>query len=75
MNRPIRTYLALALAVLPIPVFAQAITPDEDHAIDTAVTTTLVRTGVPSVSIAVVRDDQLVLARAWGTASDTLGPA
>jgi CubicO group peptidase (beta-lactamase class C family) len=58
-----------------LPVFAQAITPDEDHAIDTAVTTTLVRTGVPSVSIAVVRGGQLVMARAWGAASDTLGPA
>ena len=75
MNRPIRICIALALAALPIPVRAQAITPDEDHAIDAAVSATLVRTGVPSVSIAVVRGGQLVMARAWGTASDTLGPA
>ena len=67
--------LALFLAALPLPGLAQAITPDEEHAIDKAVSTTLARTGVPSVSIAVVRDGKLVLARAWGTASDTLGAA
>ena len=62
----------LALAALPLPLAAQALSPDEDKAIDTVVTTTLARTGVPSVSIAVVRDGTLVMARAWGKASDTL---
>jgi CubicO group peptidase (beta-lactamase class C family) len=67
--------LAVALAGIPLPALAQAITPAEDAAIDSAVTTTLARTGVPSVSIAVVRDGKLVMARAWGKASDTLGTA
>ena len=58
--------------MLPLPVCAQALSPDEDKAIDAAVTTTLAKTGVPSVSIAVVRDGRLVMARAWGKASDTL---
>lgn len=75
MQRPILILVALALAALPLPAFAQSLSPDEDKAIDAAVTTTLAKTGVPAVSIAVVRDGKLVLARAWGRASDTLGPA
>lgn len=80
MKRPIRPLIALALAALPLlalpaPAIAQALSPDEDKAIDSAVTATLARTGVPSVSIAVVRDGKLVMARAWGQASATLGPA
>lgn len=63
---------AAALALLPLPAMAQPLTPDEEKAIDATVTQTLARTGVPSVSIAVVRDGQLVLARAWGKASDAL---
>ena len=63
---------ALAFAALPLPALAQALSPDETKAIDSVVTTTLAKTGVPSVSIAVVRDGTLVMARAWGRASDTL---
>ena len=72
MKFPHINLLALALATLPLPAHAQALSPDETSAIDTAVTTTLAKTGVPSVSIAVVRDGKLVMARAWGKASDTL---
>ena len=72
MKHPLFAFIALALTALPLPLCAQALSPDEDKAIDRAVTTTLARTGVPSVSIAVVRDGTLVMARAWGRASDTL---
>jgi CubicO group peptidase (beta-lactamase class C family) len=72
MNRPILALVLLALTALPLPALAQALSPDEGKAIDSVVTQTLAKTGVPSVSIAVVRGGKLVLARAWGRASDTL---
>jgi CubicO group peptidase (beta-lactamase class C family) len=72
MKHPLLSLIALALAALPLPLCAQALSPDEDKAIDTVVTSTLAKTGVPSVSIAVVRDGTLVMARAWGKASDTV---
>jgi CubicO group peptidase (beta-lactamase class C family) len=75
MNRTLCAFVALALCALPLPAMAQALSPDEETAIDAAVTGTLARTKVPGVSIAVVRDGRIVLARAWGKASDTLGPA
>eukprot|EP01037_Dinobryon_pediforme_P012842 gene12842-12942_t len=75
MTRTFRTLAALALIALPLPAAAQALTPSEETAIDSVVTGTLAKTGVPAVSIAVVRDGKLVLARAWGRASATLGPA
>jgi CubicO group peptidase (beta-lactamase class C family) len=75
MKPPFRTLVAVALCALPLPALAQALTLDEESAIDATVTRTLANTGVPAVSIAVVRDGKLVLARAWGKASDTLGPA
>lgn len=70
----IRLILA-ALALVPTSAAAQALSADETRQIDREVTATLKTTGVPAVSIAVVRDGQLVMARAWGTASTTLGPA
>jgi CubicO group peptidase (beta-lactamase class C family) len=72
MKRPTLALFAVALAALSSPAFAQALSPNEEMAIDAAVITTLAKTGVPSVSIAVVRDGQLVMARAFGRASDTL---
>ena len=72
MKRPLTTLVALALAALPLPALSQALSADETRAIDSLVTTTLAKTGVPSVSIAVVRDGTVVMARAWGRASDTL---
>ena len=72
MKRPLTTLVALALAALPLPALSQALSADETRAIDSLVTTTLAKTGVPSASIAVVRDGTVVMARAWGRASDTL---
>ena len=67
--------LCVTLALLPAPLHAQPLTETESAAIDREVTATLARTGVPSVSIAVVRNGHVVLARAWGKASETLGAA
>lgn len=68
-----RWLLALAALALPCtPAWTQAITADELSAIDAAVNETMAQTGTPSVSLAVVRDGQLVLARAWGKASETI---
>ncbi len=65
----------LAAATLAFPATAQPITPAEQARIDALVTKTLVDTGVPSASIALVRDGRIILAKAYGTASPTLGPA
>ena len=75
MIRSLRAFLALTLCALPHPALAQALTAAEQASIDATVTDTLAHTGVPGVSIAVVRDGKLVLAQTWGKASDTLGPA
>ncbi len=65
---------ALVALVLPLqPLFAaQPLQPSEEAAIDAAVTKSLKETGVPSAAIAVVRDGEIVLNRAWGKPSETL---
>lgn len=65
----------IALSAAASPLAAQPITPAEEQAIDTLVTETLKSTKVPAASIAVVRDGKLVLAKAYGKASDRLGAA
>jgi D-alanyl-D-alanine carboxypeptidase len=67
-----RWLIALAAFALPAAAAAQQLTQEELTAIDTAVSETLKDTGVPSASIAVVRDGQLVLSRAWGKPSEIL---
>lgn len=67
---------AVALAVtLAVPATAQPITSAEQARIDALVTSTLRDSGVPSVSIALVRDGKIVLARAYGRASPTIPAA
>ena len=63
--------VALALPLQPL-LAAQPLQPAEENAIDAAVTKALKETGVPSAEIAVVRDGQIVLSRAWGKPSETL---
>ena len=58
-----------------LPAAAQPITAAEQARIDALVTKTLADTGVPSASIALVRDGRIVLAKAYGIASPTLGAA
>jgi len=63
--------IAAALLALPAPLLAQALTPAETARIDAIVTQSLADTGVPSASIAVVRGDRVVLAKAYGKQSET----
>ena len=60
------------LALIAAPAFAQPLTPAETAQIDQLVTKTLADTGVPSASIAIVRDGQLVLTKAYGKANEGL---
>jgi CubicO group peptidase (beta-lactamase class C family) len=66
-----KSALAL-LAFVAAPAFAQPLTPADISRIDELVTSTLKETGVPSAEIAIVRDGQIVLNKAYGKASDTL---
>ncbi len=72
MKRFVTALVALALPLQPVLAAAPALQPAEEIAIDTAVTKALKETGVPSAEIAVVRDGQIVLSRAWGKPSETL---
>jgi D-alanyl-D-alanine carboxypeptidase len=69
------TFALAAAFCLACPATAQPITAAEQGQIDALVTKTLTETGVPSASIALVRDGKLVLAKAYGKASDRLGNA
>jgi CubicO group peptidase (beta-lactamase class C family) len=67
----LKSALAL-LATVAAPAAAQPLTPAEVTQIDQLVTKTLADTGVPSAEIAVVRDGQLVLDKAYGKANEGL---
>lgn len=72
----LRLMLALAaLFALAAPASAKPLTAAESAAIDQLVTDTLKETGVPSASVAVVRGGEIVLARAYGKASETIPQA
>ncbi len=60
---------ALGAVALAAPAHAQPINSAEQARIDALVATTLAETQVPSVSIALVRDGRIVLAKAYGRAS------
>lgn len=64
--------LAIAAAVAPAPAVAQALTPAETAQVDQVVRTALADTGVPSASIAIVRGGRVVLAKAYGKASEAI---
>ena len=72
MKHLITALVALALPLQPVLAAAAPLIPTEESAIDAAVTKALKETGVPSAEIAVVRDGQLVLSRAWGRPSETI---
>lgn len=70
MHRP---FMALAAFVaLCAPAAAQSLTPEEQQKIDAAVTSSLATYGVPAASVAVVRGGRIVMAKAYGKASETL---
>lgn len=68
-------FLFALTALLAAPAAAQSLTPVEVARIDRLVTKTLVDTGVPSASIAIVRDGRIVLTQAYGKASETIAQA
>lgn len=61
-----------ALFAVSTPALAQPISAEEQAKIDKLVTDTLERTRTPSASIAIVRDGKIVLAKAYGKASETI---
>src|SRR6476661_2459552 len=62
----------LASLALALPVAAQPLTAAEQAQVDQIVTRDLAADGVPSASIAIVRDGQIAYTRAYGKASATL---
>jgi len=62
----LKTLLLGTLALLPSPVLAQALTPAESAKVDTIVADALKSSGVPSASVAIVRDGKIVFTKAWG---------
>lgn len=68
----LRITAALAFALAPAPLLAQALTPAEQAQVDRLVTTTLADTGVPSASIAIVRGGATVFTRAYGKQAEAI---
>src|SRR3954464_9061831 len=60
------------LALVALPALAQPLTPAEKTQVDQIVARDLAVDGVPSASIAIVRDGRIVYVKAYGKASDTL---
>ena len=72
MKRIVCALGAFALAFQPAALAAQPLNADELGRIDAAVTGALQASGIPSVEVAVVRDGDVVLSRAWGKPSETI---
>ncbi|MCY7338432.1 MAG: beta-lactamase family protein [Sphingomonas bacterium] len=68
----IKFALALSALAFAAPAFAQPITPAEQAQIDALVTKALADKRVPSASIAIVRGGKIVLAKAYGKASEAI---
>ena len=68
-------FALLALLACTSPAYSQAISPDEQARIDKLVMETLERTKTPSASIAIVRGGEIVLAKAYGKASESIPAA
>lgn len=68
----LKPLLALAAVAFAAPALASPITAAEQARIDALVTTSLAEKGVPSASIAIVRDGKIVLAKAYGKASEAI---
>ena len=65
-------FALIALLAVATPALAQPISAEEQAKIDKLVTETLEKTKTPSASIAIVRDGKIVLAKAYGKASETI---
>ena len=65
-------YAAALAFFVAVPATAQQLTPAESADVDKLVAKTLADTGVPSAEIAVVRNGQLVMNKAYGKANEGL---
>ena len=65
-------YAPALFALFAVPATAQPLTSAQIGQVDQLVTKTLSETGVPSASIAIVRDGRVVLTRAYGKANEGL---
>src|SRR2546428_6268424 len=63
-----RTFLLAILLVVTFDARAQTLSPDLTEKIDKLAGDTLARTGVPSASIAIVKDGQIIYVKAYGDA-------
>jgi CubicO group peptidase (beta-lactamase class C family) len=72
MLRPVPALLAASSLAVAFPVWAQPLTAAQSAQIDQLVEKTLGETGVPSAEIAIVRNGQLVLDKAYGKANEGL---
>ena len=70
--QPFRSLAVATALLLAAPAIAQELTPAEQAQVDKIVTAQLAATGTPSASIAVVRSGRIVLAKAYGKASETM---
>src|SRR3954468_24042010 len=71
MLKQVRTHLSLTLALVFISIGAHAqtqLSADLIEKIDKVATDTLARTGVPSASIAIIKDGQIAYVKAYGDA-------
>ena len=69
---PFRAFALPLLTLIATPAAAQDLTAAETAKIDTIVTDSLAKSGVPSASIAVVRDGKIVFAKAYGKQSESI---
>ena len=65
-------YAPALFALFAVPATAQPLTSAQIGQVDQLVTKTLSETGVPSASIAIIRDGRIVLTRAYGKANEGL---
>jgi len=72
LPRPFAATLAALACMASTGALAQALSPAQTRAIDTLVTATLADTGVPSASIAVVKDGRIAYTKAYGKQSDAI---
>ena len=75
MKRFTPALAALALLFHPALAWAGPLPADQVERIDQAARKALKDSGVPSVQVAVVKDGEIVLTRAWGKASETIAEA
>ncbi len=68
----LRYTTALLTTLVALPAAAQPLTQTQVGQIDQLVAKTLADTGVPSASIAIVRDGKIVLTKAYGRANESL---